>query len=143
MAVHRGGAGFKNGKNKNSMRRNLISFLFLGVFLVCGPVPAHTALSAGDVAFLGFTDNAPINDQFAFMILRDVSAGTLVNISDQNWDGTYFTEYDGGVIVWVADKAYPAGTVVQVLPTNNGSASDTTQYAVNIYSAGVTYSNVA
>jgi hypothetical protein len=106
-------------------------------------VVAGTVLSAGDVAFLAFTTSGTANDQFAFMILKPVVSGTSIAITDQNWDGGKFSISDGGVILWVADKAYPAGTIIQALPTTNGSASATKAYAVNIYSAGVTYSNVA
>ncbi len=102
-----------------------------------------TNLAAGDVAFLGFTTSGTANDQFAFVILKAVTAGTQINITDQNWDGAKFSISDGGVIAWVADKNYPAGTIIQALPTTDGSKSTTKAYAVNIYSAGVTYSNIA
>jgi len=101
-----------------------------------------TVLSAGDAAIVGFATKGTQNDQFAFVILRAVGTGTHVNISDMNWDGNEFSESDGGVIVWTADKAYPAGTLVQVLPTSNGDSHSTHAYAVNIYSAGATYTNV-
>ncbi|HVM32906.1 MAG TPA: hypothetical protein VMU88_07215 [bacterium] len=107
------------------------------------PLPSDpTTLSAGDLALLGFTTKGTENDQFAFVILKNVGGGTRVNLSDMNWDGHAFATTDGGVIVWAADRDYPAGTVVQVLPTSNGSSSSTHSYAVNIYSAGVTYTNV-
>jgi len=107
------------------------------------PYPSNpTALSAGDVAILGFTTHGTQNDQFAFVILKDVGAGTEVNLSDMNWDGNEFATSDGGVIVWTVDRPYPAGTVVQVLPTSNGSASSTHAYAVNIYSGSATFTNV-
>jgi hypothetical protein len=102
-----------------------------------------TVLSPGDVAILGFTVHGTANDQFAFVLLKAVTAGTQINISDQNWLGYQFGTFDGGVIEWIADQNYPAGTIIQALPTTNGSASSTKAYAVNIYSAGVTYSNVA
>ncbi len=105
------------------------------------PPSGPTVLSPGDVAILGFTTKGTENDQFAFVVLRAIGADTQINLSDMNWDGYEFSESDGGVIVWTADKAYPAGTIVQVLSTSNGSASSTTSYAVNIYSGGVTYTN--
>lgn len=101
-----------------------------------------TKLSAGDVAIVAFTTKAPINDQFAFAVLKDVVSGTQINISDENWDGTEFSLSDGGVIVWQSDRNYPAGTVVQVLPTSDGDMGSTSSYAVNIYSGGATYTNV-
>src|SRR5262249_50645362 len=107
------------------------------------PYPSNpTVLAAGDVVLLGFTTKGTENDQFAFVVLKAIGAGTQVNISDMNWDGAKFATADGGVIVWSADRNYPAGTVVQVLPTSDGSLSSTHSYAVNIYSAGVTYTNV-
>jgi len=101
-----------------------------------------TALAPGDVAFVGFTTHGTQNDQFAFVLLRDVGKGTALNITDQNWDGTRFIDIDGGVIRWTADREYSSGTVIQVLPTSNGSKSSVHSYAVNIYSGGITYTNV-
>jgi hypothetical protein len=101
-----------------------------------------TALSAGGAAVVGFTTEGTQNDQFAFVILEAVAAQTQVDITDENWDGTEFSISDGGMITWVADKAYPAGTLVQVLPTSNGNSGSTHSYAVNIYSGGVTLTNV-
>lgn len=101
-----------------------------------------TALAAGDVAFVGFTTHGTQNDQFAFALLRPVGSGTSINITDQNWNGTRFIDIDGGVVRWTSDRAYPAGTVVQVLPTSNGAQSSVHAYAVNIYSAGTTVTNV-
>jgi hypothetical protein len=101
-----------------------------------------TVLSPGDVAVVGFTTHGSQNDQFAFVLLKNVVTGTSVNLSDMNWDGSEFSESDGGVIVWTADKAYPAGTVVQALNTLNGGSGSTRSYAVNIYSAGSTATNV-
>jgi hypothetical protein len=75
-------------------------------------------------------------------MLKAVTAQTQIDISDENWDGTEFGLSDGAMITWVADKTYPAGTLVQVLPTSNGDSSSTYSYAVNIYSAGATYTNV-
>jgi hypothetical protein len=46
------------------------------------------------------------------------------------------------MITWVADRAYPKGTLVQVLPTSDGSSGSTHSYAVEIYSGGSTYTNV-
>jgi hypothetical protein len=94
------------------------------------------------VAVIGFTTKGTENDQFAFVLLRAVGAGTQINFSDMNWDGYGFTDSDGGVIVWTADQAYPAGTIVQALDTANGGSSSTTCYAVTIYGGGITTGNV-
>ena len=91
---------------------------------------------------MAFTTSGTQNDQFAFVILRDVAAQTQIDISDENWTGSAFGTSDGAMITWVADKAYPKGTLVQVLPTSDGSSASTHSYAVKIYSGVSTYTNV-
>jgi hypothetical protein len=105
-------------------------------------LPPATSLSAGDAALVAFTTKGTQNDQFAFILLKPVGAQTEINISDENWDGTEFGTSDGAMITWVSDKPYPAGTLVQVLNTSDGSDVSTHSYAVNIYSEGQTFTNV-
>ena len=147
------GVGMSLNKKQNRRSLNGVLYLCLSGFLALSCKPAGvpsapsaggmgTLLSAGDAAILGFTTHGTQNDQFAFVILKNVAAGTRLNISDMNWDGSEFSLSDGGVIVWTADRDYPAGTIVQALDTANGGASSTHSYAVNVYSGGETFTNV-
>ena len=104
---------------------------------------AGTALLAGDVALVAFTTEGTQNDQFAFVLLKAVSAGTQVNLSDENWTGSGFGTSDGGHDHLDRRPFLRGGhSWCRPYPTSDGSKSSTHACAVNIYSAGVTYSNV-
>jgi len=89
--------------------------------------PSGTILSAGDVAFVGYAASGSSNDQFAFVLLKDVASGTQIEISDRNWTGTAFGTGEG-IVTWTADQAYTAGTVIQI-----GNDSSQTTYYNTVY----------
>ncbi|HRF41397.1 MAG TPA: hypothetical protein PK198_21540, partial [Saprospiraceae bacterium] len=43
----------------------------------------QTTLSAGDIAFTGYNSDNP--DDFSFVLLKDVSAGTTLTFTDKGW----------------------------------------------------------
>src|SRR5687767_11610298 len=58
---------------------------------------SQTTLAAGDIAFVGYitTDDnvngTSQNDEFSFVLLRDITAGTTINFTDFGWtDGNAF-----------------------------------------------------
>ncbi|RME41816.1 MAG: hypothetical protein D6796_15335, partial [Caldilineae bacterium] len=55
------------------------------------PIRAATILSAGDIAIIGFNFDNP--DEFAFVLLADVQAGTAITFTDNGWrsDNTFRT----------------------------------------------------
>lgn len=53
--------------------------------LAAGDSGAQTTLQAGDVAFSGYTSSG--TDQFSFVLLRDVTAGTTLAFTDRGWLG--------------------------------------------------------
>lgn len=68
-----------------------------------------TALSAGDVAIVGY--NAGTTFGFAFALLAPVAAGTVVKFTDAGWTGSGLYSQEGA-LVWVAPADMPFGTVV-------------------------------
>ena len=75
---------------------------------------AATSLSTGDIAFVGF--NLDSNDDFAFVLLKDVDASTEIRFTDQgvNNPGTFVSFSGDGEMVWTSGSALSAGTVVTI-----------------------------
>ncbi|NOU48613.1 MAG: hypothetical protein HOO86_16350, partial [Bacteroidales bacterium] len=78
------------------MKKILLPFLVAFVLLLGGKTrtQAQTSLSAGDIAFIGFfTDGVDASspqysDGFTFILLKTISAGTVIYFTDNGWDGT-------------------------------------------------------
>lgn len=86
-------------------------------FVTAGSTPP-TALAAGDLLFLAV--NGDSTDAFAFILMRDIAAGTQIGFSDRD----SLTATNESAFVWTADQAYPAGTVVTVLTDAATPAAD-------------------
>ncbi|MGQ0697452.1 MAG: SdiA-regulated domain-containing protein [Panacagrimonas sp.] len=77
--------------------------------------PPPTVLSAGDVLFMGI--NADEVDAFAFVLLRDVAAGTQIGFTDKDYSASSPTfPTNEAAFTWTANVAYPAGTIVTIQP---------------------------
>ena len=81
---------------------------------------AETFLSAGDIAIIGI--NSDGDDEFSFLLLKDITASTSIYISDKGWnDDTGFAVNSGdGIWEWSTASALNAGTIVHIKTTNNG-----------------------
>ncbi len=73
----------------------LLSIVMLGYL----GTHANAALSAGDIAFVGF--NADDNDDFAFVALVDIPSGEKIFFTDGEWNSTNF-EFGEGTLQWNA-----------------------------------------
>ena len=71
-----------------------------------------TALSAGDVLFMAANADAP--DAIAFVLLKDVVAGTQIGFMDKNYTAGAPSLSNEAAFTWVADTDYAAGTIVSV-----------------------------
>jgi len=93
------------------------------------PIPPPYALSPGDIAFTGFSDDTSGTNpsQYMFVILKAISADTPIWFTDHNWNTLRFDEsaYSlqssqndprEGTNLWVAGDDYPAGTQVIIGP---------------------------
>jgi hypothetical protein len=95
------------------------------------PVPAAT-LAPGSIAFTVF--NGDGSDDFGFVALVAIPAGTQIRFTDNEWNGQSFAttgvfNTDEGFMKWTAPEGgVPAGTVVVI----NG-ASTVAPYASNVY----------
>ena len=95
------------------------------VSLACWAPMGHaaTTLVAGEVAIVSFRSDAP--DAFAFVLLKEVEAGTVIHFTDNGWLAAGSLRAGEGVVSWTAPAGANtlAGTVVRV------SAADTTPAA--------------
>lgn len=90
--------------------------------------PARAALTAGDIAIIGWIDNGS-PDSFSFVTLANVAAGEVVYFTDNGWTGLAYrsgspTDGDGNenLIKWTANNAIAAGTIIN----SNATGADYT-----------------
>jgi Immunoglobulin I-set domain len=94
---------------------------------------AATAIQTGDITFIGYnagddgTDGLTRDDEFAFLLLKDINAGTEINFTDFGWrsDANAFQQANpvcnpqggaasDGIIKWIASTNLTCGTQVVV-----------------------------
>jgi len=94
--------------------------LFVFAILVNTGLFSQTTLSTGDIAIIGL--NSDGDDEFSFLLLKDITAGTSIFVTDKGWnDGTgFFTISGDGIWQWSTATALSAGTIVHVKTSNNG-----------------------
>lgn len=100
-------------------------------------LPAHAALTAGDIAIVGRINNgAP--DSFVFVALSNIAAGEVIYFTDNGWNGSAFrgsTASDGdgneNLTRWTAPAAISAGSLI-----SSTSAGFTTSGAIAGSSSG-------
>ena len=71
---------------------------------------AITSLKAGDIAILGFNFDNP--DEFAFVALTEIAAGTEIKFSDNGWLNSGAFRTGEGTATWTADRNYSAGSII-------------------------------
>ncbi|WP_375512315.1 putative Ig domain-containing protein [uncultured Nostoc sp.] len=62
-----------------------------------------TNLTAGDVAFLSLIADNP--DTFSFVLLKDIDAGTIINVTDNGWQSSGSLRTGEGVLQYIAPTA--------------------------------------
>ncbi|MFQ6604747.1 MAG: T9SS type A sorting domain-containing protein [Fidelibacterota bacterium] len=71
---------------------------------------AQTSLGAGDVALLGVNCDNP--DDFAFLLLKDITAGTVLKFTDDGWLSTGSFRGSEGTKIYTASADVSAGNVI-------------------------------
>ena len=102
--------------------KQITTLFILGFFLfLLGMGNAQTALSAGDVAIVGLNCDNP--DEFAFVLLVDISTGTEINFTDNGVksDGTF--RGGEGTVTWTSSSATAAGTIIDIENDGGWTAS--------------------
>ncbi len=82
------------------------------------------ALSAGNIAFVGF--NADGNDNIAFVALVDINPGEVIIFEDNEWNGTNWIDTNEGAFSWTATSLVTAGTIVRIDNIGSGTIAAST-----------------
>ncbi len=85
---------------------------------------AQTTLNPGDIAITGF--NADTEDEFTFVLLRDIESGTTINFTDNGWQtsGSFRPGNFEGILTWVTTTDLPCATEINIL-SNEDTVEDT------------------
>ncbi|WP_379709922.1 T9SS type A sorting domain-containing protein [Ferruginibacter yonginensis] len=94
------------------MRKLLAAFFLLTIFT--NTVKAQTTLVAGDIAFSGYTSNTVAGDEFSFVLLKAVTAGTVINFTDNGWLSTNVFRTGETTVTWTSTGAMAAGTEIKI-----------------------------
>lgn len=73
-------------KKYNTIVKIIVPFLIVLSFQQ--KAYSQTTLVAGDIAFTGYIANAAGTDEFSFVLLKNVTAGTVINFTDNGWFST-------------------------------------------------------
>ncbi|MDZ4657049.1 MAG: PEP-CTERM sorting domain-containing protein [Bythopirellula sp.] len=95
------------------MKANKLVRIFLGLVLLASAVVAEAA----SLAFVGF--NADGTDGYSLATLEDIATGTIINFTDDEWNGAAFADANEADWAWTVTTDVPAGTVVNFLDMAN------------------------
>ncbi len=73
---------------------------------------APAAFAPGDVAFVGF--NADGNDNLALTALKDLPSGTVLYFSDNEWNGSGWTDFNEGTFALTLTSNVAAGGIITI-----------------------------
>jgi len=90
--------------------KRLFSILIFSLLVICPNTFTQTTLSAGDIMIVGFNSDTPKN--FAFVILKDITAGTEIYFTDDGYSIGVGFRTGEGVIKFTASKNYSVFDVI-------------------------------
>lgn len=146
-----------NSTSSRRLLRALLFFLFTSFSTFS--IRAQTALTAGDIAFVGWnayddgTNGTTNDDQIAFVLLKDIAANTVIYFTDFGWTnqgrfqranpcGANTGSASDGIIKWTASQNLSCGTLIWVKTKYLTSASLTNSGSVaGIYKTFSTANN--
>ncbi|MFZ4688164.1 MAG: choice-of-anchor I family protein, partial [Polymorphobacter sp.] len=79
--------------------------------------PAPAPLAPGDIAFVGY--NADGTDNLAFVALKALASGTTIYFSDNEWNGTGWTDLGESLYSLTLTSNVSAGSIVRIDTINN------------------------
>lgn len=100
------------------------SFLFLSTF-INNQVKAQTTLVAGDIAFTGYISSHATTDAFSFVLLTNITSGTVINFTDNGWLSTNVFRTGEQTVTWTSSTALTAGTEIMISGPAAGAATAT------------------
>lgn len=118
------------------VNNNAITSTVSSVFTTIAVQPS---LSPGDIAIVGYRMSATgVEDEIAFLVLKTLTPGTVINFTDSKYTTNAQPQCDGG-IEWTSptNACLPAGTVVRLeTGTLVATVGTTTGTAFGLSSAG-------
>ncbi|MCC1485270.1 hypothetical protein, partial [Winogradskyella immobilis] len=103
------------------MIKKYCSFILL--ILVFNISFSQTTLSAGDIAITGYNNDG--DDQIAFVLLTDITTGTVINFTDRGWLNTNAFRAGNtgreGTLTWTSDTDLPCGTQITIQSADDGT----------------------
>ncbi|MEB3220005.1 MAG: choice-of-anchor I family protein, partial [Nostocales cyanobacterium 94392] len=81
-----------------------------------------TTLSAGDIAIIGVNADNP--DNFSFVLLVDIEAGTEIRFTDSGWTNSNAFRASEGAFKYTAPTNLSAGTVINFINNSANFAAD-------------------
>ena len=94
------------------------------------PGPVSIAPTAGGIAFTGF--NADGTDDIAFVAIQALDAGTVIYFTDNEWNGTVFTDAAEGRASLTLTSAVAAGTIITISSMSGPTPTSSTGTYVNL-----------
>lgn len=125
---------------KRSILLGLLSLLLFSALLRTEAV-AQTTLVAGDIAFSGYISTVT-PDEYSFVLLRNITAGTTINFTDNSWLNTGVFRTGEQNVTWTATTALNAGQEIRIsgttasLASGAGSPGTVTGTAINLNTSG-------
>ena len=100
---------------------------------------ALTTLNAGDIAFSAYASTA-VPDAFSFVLLRNIGPGTVINFTDNGWQGAALTAAEQ-TVTWTSPAAMTAGTEITIsgltaTRSGGGAAGTVTGTALSLTTSG-------
>lgn len=139
-----GGTVVIEGRRANCSSGCQGSYVGLASWVVT-PIPVSpSTLAAGDIAFSSYASSYPTvpEDNFAFVLLRSVGAGTQINFTDNGWLSTNVLQSGETTLTWTAPAGgLIAGTEIRITDltatkTGGGNAGTVTGTALNLSTSG-------
>ena len=97
-------------------------YLLLAMLTIAGMGIGQTTLSAGDIAIFGVNGDNP--DDFGFVLLVDIDAGTEIRFTDSGWKSDNTFRGNEGAVKYTAPTALTAGTEITYQGNNSDFVAD-------------------
>ncbi len=104
-------------------------FLIAVVFMMLSSIHAQTTLNPGDLVIV--TANQDGADNFDFIPLVDLQAGTVIKFTDNGYNASNALTSSEGTITWTASTAVSKGTVVSFSGTASGDWATSGSYSLS------------
>jgi hypothetical protein len=124
--------------HKHLLKKLFVSFMFVTVGFASS---AQTTLSAGDIAFTAYnsaSNGSTIVDTFSFILLKNISSGTSLYLTDNGWKSNNTFRTGEGALQWTASSAMQYGDQVKITCVSSGataSAGSVSTYTIGGFSS--------